>query len=344
MNYQINTPWCILPEGCHAVPAAGEADTNDKLFIVTNDEKVKEALIGSLNDHLSRSKKLSPTAFNEILDDALTGIGQRNRSCDLAFVLFCPNGCLVAQMGRSRVLHVSSDSQEIGYDSRDQIQDYNAKARCELLRDIHAGDLIIATLADRVDGHKLSQVASQCSGDEEQLYSHLQHALSANRDEAPASYIIQLHQVKGHGLPGVSDINWKWCLLFLLLASAIAAVATLSLNSDLLHRFAASDDIPAVLEQPSADSVPTAPRDSLVPALSEPVDVAAPAASAPATVDAPRPDRSADNTPPPITTETPEATAPPTTTPQPTAPPATEPEPPAVPTTPEPEPAEGAIA
>ena len=143
-----------------------------------------------------------------------------------------PSGCLVAQMGRSRVLHVSALNHELDYDSRNQIQDYNTKARAEVLKELNDGDVIIITLADRVDGHKLCQVVTD-QGMSDQLGPQLHKALSINRDEAPASYIIQFQQVKGGALMSLPDINWKWISLFLLLAALIAGVAMLSLNGGL---------------------------------------------------------------------------------------------------------------
>ena len=270
MNYQIRTPYCILPEGNYSIPDLGNASDDDRLFIVTNDISVREALIEALNTQLEKRRKISPEMFNDLLEDALTSLGQRNKQVDLAFLLMHPGGCLVAQMGRSRVMHISALNHEIAYDSRNQIQDYNTKARAEVLKDINDGDVIIITLADRVDGHKLCQVvADHGMGDE--LDAQLHRALGVNRDEAPASYIIQMQQVKGGVLSKLSDVNWKWIMLYLLLAALIAGLAWLSLTGGLkMPKFFENE--PAI--EATVDTIPadTTTRDSLIPALDVPVE------------------------------------------------------------------------
>lgn len=268
MTYQINTPFCILPEGCYSSPNIGSATEDDRLFIVTNDVAVSEALIEALNDKLEKRRKISPAMFNEMLDDALTSLGQRNKQCDLAFLLMHPGGCLVAQMGRSRVLHISGANHEIAYDSRNQIQDYSTKSRAEVIKDISDGDVIIITLSDRVDGHKLTQTVADYAGSEE-FEQQINKALAVNLDTAPASYVITMQHTKGGVLKPLSDVNWKWVLLYLLLAAAIAGLAMLSLNGGLkLPKL--FEDKPAA--EVSVDSVAqdTTARDSLIPALDVP--------------------------------------------------------------------------
>lgn len=268
MTYQINTPFCILPEGCYSSPNIGSATEDDRLFIVTNDVAVREALIEALNDKLEKRRKISPAMFNEMLEDALTSLGQRNKQCDLAFLLMHPGGCLVAQMGRSRVLHISGENHEIAYDSRNQIQDYSTKSRAEVIKDISDGDVIIITLSDRVDGHKLTQTVADYAGSEE-FEQQINKALAVNLDTAPASYVITMQHTKGGVLKPLSDVNWKWVLLYLLLAAAIAGLAMLSLNGGLkLPKL--FEDKPAA--EVSVDSVAqdTTARDSLIPALDVP--------------------------------------------------------------------------
>lgn len=265
MNYQIRTPYCILPEGTYSIPDLNNASDDDRLFIVTNDISVREALIEALNTQLEKRRKISAEMFNDLLDDALTSLGQRNNQIDLAFLLMHPGGCLVAQMGRSRVMHISALNHEIAYDSRNQIQDYNTKARAEVLKDISDGDVIIITLADRVDGHKLCQVIADYAMSDE-LNVMLHKALGVNREEAPASYIIQLQEVKGGALSKLSDVNWKWITLYLLLAALIAGLAWLSLTGGLkMPKF--FDDDPATEVTVDTLSTDTTARDSLIPAL-----------------------------------------------------------------------------
>lgn len=279
MKYQIRTPYCILPEGAYSMPNLGSADSDDRLFIVTNDVTLREALVEALNTQLEKRRKLSPEMFNDLLDDALTALGQRSKQVDLAFLLMHPGGCLVAQMGRSRVMHISALNHEIAYDSRNQIQDYNTKARAEVLKDINDGDVIVITLADRVDGHKLCQVVADY-GMSDQLNAQLHKALAVNRDEAPASYIIQFQQVKGGTLSCPADVNWKWILLYVFLAVLIVGLAMLSLNGGL--------KLPKLFdEKPTAEVVTdtlqadTVARDSLTPALEVPTADPEPVAEKP---------------------------------------------------------------
>lgn len=269
MTYQINTPYCILPDGCYASPNMGSATEDDRLFIVTNDVTVREALIEALNDRLENRRRISPTMFNEILDDALTSLGQRNKQCDLAFLLMHPGGCLVAQMGRSRVLHISGENHEIAYDSRNQIQDYSTKSRAEVLKDINDGDVIIITLSDRVDGHKLTQTVADYSQSED-FNEQIDRALAVNLDTAPASYVITMQHAKG-GMPSaLADVNWKWVLLYLLLAAAIAGVAMLSLNGGLKLPKLFEDKPAAEVTADSVATEDTTGRDTLIPALDVP--------------------------------------------------------------------------
>jgi len=279
VKYQIRTPYCILPEGAYSMPNLGSADSDDRLFIVTNDVTLREALVEALNTQLEKRRKLSPEMFNDLLDDALTALGQRSKQVDLAFLLMHPGGCLVAQMGRSRVMHISALNHEIAYDSRDQVVDYNSKARAQVLRHPGDGDVIVITLADRLDGHKLCQVVADY-GRSDELDSHLHKALAVNRDEAPASYIIQLQQVKGGTLSRPADVNWKWILLYLLLAALIAGVAMLSLNGGLkLPKL--SDEKPPAQVMTDTLQTDTAARHSLTPALEVPAADPEPVAEKP---------------------------------------------------------------
>lgn len=269
MTYQINTPYCILPEGCYASPNIGSATEDDRLFIVTNDITVREALIEALNNSLEKNRKISPAMFNEMLEDALTSLGQRNKQCDLAFLLMHPGGCLVAQMGRSRVLHISGMNHEIAYDSRNQIQDYSTKSRAEVIKDINDGDVIIITLSDRVDGHKLTQTVTDYVGTED-FEQQMNKALAVNLDTAPASYVITMQHAKGGMLHHLSDVNWKWILLYLLLAALIAGVAMLSLNGGLKLPKLFDDDKPAAEATIDSVATDTTARDSLIPAMDIP--------------------------------------------------------------------------
>lgn len=264
MNYQIKTPYCILPDGYYSIPKAGSISEDDRLFIITNEENVCEALIESLNNQLEKRRKISPSLFNDILDDALTSVGQLNKQCDLAFLLMHPGGCLVAQMGRSRVIHISAHNHEIAYDSRNQIQDYSTKARAELLSDVNDGDTIIITLADRIDSHKLTHIAAD-HGASDELNIHLRKALSVNRDDAPASFIIHLQQVKGSFVK-IPDVNWKWILLYLFLALLIAVMAVVTLTGN-LRLPKSMDDSPATVSEMDSITNDTILADTLLPAI-----------------------------------------------------------------------------
>ena len=99
------------------------------------------------------------TADDAILDDAMPAAGKRLKTCDLAMALLQPRGCLVAQMGKSRVLHFDREG-DVQYDSRNEILDFGAKARKELITRFKPGDCLVLTLADRVDPLAMATIAS----------------------------------------------------------------------------------------------------------------------------------------------------------------------------------------
>lgn len=229
MNCLIEHPLCISAKNSYTSPASGHASEDDQLFIVSSDQALTDALTQALTERLSQRAIVTPAVFNELLEDALTSLGQRNKQSDLSCLLIHSGGIMVAQTGRSRVLHLALSRDEIAYDSRDQIQDYSLKSRGELLRDISPGDIIIITLADRVDGQHMLEMASKHQHGEE-LDQLMHQALSRNRDEAPASYIITVKEVKGGILPSLKRMKWKWVGSLLALVAIVAGAVYVTNN------------------------------------------------------------------------------------------------------------------
>lgn len=262
MKYQLQTPIHIAQDGRWVSPAATMATADDRLFIVSDDAQIGEQLIGALNERIASHRKVTLEDFDAILDDAMPAAGKRLKTCDLAMALLQPSGCLVAQMGKSRVLHFDREG-DVQYDSRNEILDFGAKARKELITRFKPGDCLVLTLADRVDPLAMATIASDSDLDDNGRAAAFARRLSANREQAPATYVLTMAGgSSGGGI--IKDVNWKWVLLFLVLAAAIAALAWASLTGRLRM-----PDI-SLGGSEEADTVPTlvappAPADSLTP-------------------------------------------------------------------------------
>ncbi len=306
MKYQLNPPIHIGQEGRWLIPAAGTATADDRLFIVSDNAQVSEALITAINERLAERRKVTADDFGAMLDDAMPAAGERLKTCDLVMALMQPGGCLVAQMGKSRVLHIDAQG-EVNYDSRNQILDFGAKARTEFITRFAAGDCLLLTLADRVDPIAVADVACDTALDEAGRAAAFTRVLASNREQAPASYVITLAAGSGGALR-IGDVNWRWVALYLLLAAAIAAVAWASLTGRLTmpdfssHETAAADTVPAAAAPAPVDT--TSPPADAVEVPSEPApqaktDEARPAEKKPERRDDPPKASYDEPTPPP---------------------------------------------
>lgn len=319
MKIHILQPYCISAPESVCLPAPEQADTDDRLFIVSSDQALAASLVEALNQRLQRRRKITPEEFNDMLDEAMTALGQRARIPDLAFMLIQSAGILMAQMGRSRTLHLDAAEQEVAYDSRDQIMDFNAKARSELITRVKPGDCLLITLTDRVDSRALARVIGR--GDDTETTQHnITKTLAANRDQAPATIMISIADKGANPFAALPDMNWKWGIALIALLALIAGVALLSLSDFKLPRINTDNK-----ETPTTDTTRT---DTLAPPAAA---VEIPTEPEPVVESEPKPKAEPEKTETkPATKPEPTAPAPePVTTPEPA--PAT-----AQPTTPEP--------
>lgn len=215
-------------------PTPDTVTIDDKLFIVGDNDELAQSIIQGINDLLNSKRSISVDELNTIIDELLTQGGPKLATSSLALVLLNRKGALVLQLGKSRVLHVSTNANEIAYDSRNHILDtYSSKARIQQISDIQSDDILLITLSDMVDTQALLQMSADADFNNEQFQSSLTTMLSKHRTEAPASYILQFKGSAGmvsNMTNRIKDVNWKWMILYLLLAGIIGLVALLSLN------------------------------------------------------------------------------------------------------------------
>ena len=234
MAIQLNNLKYISQKDRWMSPTPDSVTIDDKLFIVSDNDTLAQGIIQGINELLNSKRAVNVTELNAIIDELLTQGAQRLATASLALVMNNRKGALVMQLGKSRVLHVSTNNNEIAYDSRNHILDtYSSKARIQQISDIKGGDIILITLSDMVDTQALLQMSASGDFDNEQFQSSLITMLSKHRTEAPASYILQFKGTAGivsNMTNRIKDVNWKWMLLYLLLAGIIGVVALLSLN------------------------------------------------------------------------------------------------------------------
>lgn len=267
MKYQLQQPIHIAQAGRWSAPSAALATVDDRLFIVSDDANLGEQLIGALNERLASHCKVTPEDFDSLLDDALPAAGKRLKTCDLAMALLQPSGCLVAQMGKSRVLHFDREG-DVQYDSRNEILDYGAKARTAMITRFKTGDCLLLTLADRVDPLAMATIAGDSTLDDNGRTEAFARRLAVNREQAPASYVLTM-ACGSSGGEFIKDVNMKWLLLYVALAAAIAALAWASLTGRLhMPNWATggtelADTVPAMVGHPTATDSLTPPADAV---------------------------------------------------------------------------------
>lgn len=229
MDYQLGIPYFTEQEGKILFPSAGEATGENRLYIVCDNENVGQALCDGIQAKLSEKSRLSQEDFNNVLDDALSSSGQRTNMTNLAFALFQDNGVLVAQMGKSRVLHIAPSEDEIIYDSRDQVLDlYSAKARVQILNQISDNDYIVISLADIVDLPKMVRIAGDNDLDDDEKAKAFFKALSKNKPSLVASYLIHIEKISGIVIgKKMSNINWKRIFAYIGLLAIVAGLAAI---------------------------------------------------------------------------------------------------------------------
>lgn len=247
MALKLNTPLYVEQSERWIYPNAGNVTADDRLFIVCDNNVLAEILITNINELLSH-RSLTPVQLSELADEIITSGNKDFSSSSLALLLLNKNSCLSLQMGKSRIVHLSPTTGDIEYDSSNHILDsYNSKAKTQLINRISGNDVIILTLADRVDTQRLlSMVCNASYDDDNSLLNGLSLLIGKHREQPPATYYLRFlgaGSAVGKISNFIKDINWKWIIIFLVLAAIIAGVAMFSLNGNRLHFYTEEQQI-----------------------------------------------------------------------------------------------------
>ena len=244
MAFKLSNPIYIEESGCWIYPDADNVSLHDRLFIVCDNNALAETIISNINEYLSH-RSLTSVQLSELADDIITSGSKDFSSSSLALLLINKSNCLTLQMGKSRIVHISTATGDIEYDSSNHILDsYSSKAKTQLINRINRDDVIILTLADRVDTQRLLNiVCNTVFDDDNSLLNELLGLLGKHREQPPATYYLKFIGAGGavariNNI--VKDINWKWITVFLLLAALIVGLSLLSLNGNML-RFTTDD-------------------------------------------------------------------------------------------------------
>ncbi len=215
----------------------GHTQSGSPLLIVAcSDIDVGEKLQSLVAARLDTTGNITPNDFNDALDKALSGCnGAAVRKLTLAFAAFHKRGCLVAQMGNSRILQLRRGS--IEYDSRDQVLDiYSSKAKVEQLYDIKAGDYLAITLVEKFNAQKaLSSIFNDPDADDGQRLQNFTAAVKGSNATVGETAIVGVEAVTGmNPLANIRDLNAKWFLLAFALLAAIIGGGLLTFKPGLL--------------------------------------------------------------------------------------------------------------
>lgn len=274
MEYSINIlHTAINTEGVYFTPKSNSKEPEDsRLMIACSDSAVGEALCSIISAFITNGKALTTNDFNDALDYALKQCENSSGKCDLAFAAFHKNGCLVAQMGNSRIVQIRQNKNEstVEYDSHDQVLDiYSSKAKIEQIRDIKPNDIFILCLKERFNLQKL--LKTSFAKDEYGKYN-IDDINLAIDDQAQAKFtsIVQIDDVSGiNPLLSITDLNIKWYLLSFILILAISVVGILTFHQGAPSE---SEDVSVVSDSTAIDSTSVIKTDSIVPAVAIPVD------------------------------------------------------------------------
>ena len=77
MAIQLSNLAFVSQENHMIFPATDVVSTSDRLFIVCDNNELAEALISGINDKLSSKRALTIEDMNNIIDEMLTGGGQK---------------------------------------------------------------------------------------------------------------------------------------------------------------------------------------------------------------------------------------------------------------------------
>ncbi len=243
------------------------------LIVACSDIAVGEKLRYIVATQLDATGNISPNDFNDALDKALSDCnGAAVRKLTLAFAAFHKRGCLVAQMGNSRILLLRKSG--IEYDSRDQVLDiYSSKAKVEQIYDIKAGDYLAISLVEKFNAQKvLSSIFNDTDANDEQRLLNFTSTVKGSNETVDETAIVRVETVAGmNPLANIRDLNAKWFMLAFALLAAIILGGWFSFKAGLLT---------TTPEQATVtDTTITSPQDSelpdtIVPAVKTSIDTA----------------------------------------------------------------------
>lgn len=235
MNITLSAPLGVCPPHQVMVPASDNISADDRLFVVCDNRELVAALIQRVNEVYDPDTPFSPDDFNRALHRALDDQRHNITKCSMALMIMHSAGILVAQMGKSRILHVKRGARVPDYDSRDQVRDiYSGRAKVQQLVNLDADDHLLLTLAAHTDADALTRTMASLQLNEQARLDAVMTMLRNNEEQTPATMIVRVDGVEGRGSRWVRDLNWRWVLFYLLLVAAIVAVAVLSFNTRLV--------------------------------------------------------------------------------------------------------------
>ncbi len=280
MNFSLSYHSSIKNDGeLYFTPSStdGSQLNSPLLIVMCNDSALGEELQSIVASRLAQTGCITPNEFNDALDKAIRASSRPVRNCDLAFAAFHKKGCLVAQMGTSRILQLRKDNVE--YDSRDQVLDiYSSKAKVEQIYDIKPGDYLAISATERLNPQKaLTAIFNDEATDDAQRLRAFT-AVADEGKEVEATALVGIEGVTGlNPLANIYDLNVKWFLIAFALLAAIIACAFLTFN----YGFIVAHDQTTVTDSTLIDNQESNTTDTIVPAVAVNIDTAI----APAKVD-----------------------------------------------------------
>lgn len=229
MNFRLYTPLFLESDVDAVLPGAGNAG-GYPVYIACDDPIVAGALYSYITTNFDLSKNFTGDNFNEALEEALNQPEHRVKKCNLALAIYNRAGCLVAQMGKSRVIQVSQETGEIEYDSMAQVLDiYSSKAKVELIRIVKPGDYLLLCSAESFDAKVIRKILTDRDKDDKAKLAGIAEALKATKTSGgnkPGVVLSQVEHVQGAGggKPLMKGFRAKYLLYLLLVAVAGAAV------------------------------------------------------------------------------------------------------------------------
>lgn len=238
MKIKLYAPLVIHSDHDVVLPASDQPLAGDHaILIACDDERVASELYSHISSNCDLAKAFAHEEFKAALNHALNCPDHRVRSCNLAMAVVSRAGCLVAQMGKSRVLQVRPSTQEIEYDSRAQVLDiYSSKAKVELIKDLRAGDYIVLCTAENIEVKAVRKTMCDAGKDDHAKLADIAQILKPSKTDGghtPALAFARVEEAQGGGasMPSFAFIKPKR-MLYALLAAAVVGAATWVLTAN----------------------------------------------------------------------------------------------------------------